>query len=97
MLMLEVADNGPGIAREALAKARAFGLKGLAERARTVGGWLDVGQRPGGGTAIVLAVPLGELAAAAATVVELPAAAAAAVVAPTTAQPDAYARRAVSP
>lgn len=58
MLTLEITDDGPGIAPGARDKPKSFGLKGLAERARTVDGWLDVAGRPAGGTSIILTVPL---------------------------------------
>ena len=55
---LEVADDGRGIAPEMRDKPKAFGLRGLHERARTVGGWLDISSRPGRGTSVILSVPL---------------------------------------
>ncbi len=58
VLTLEVADDGRGLDREALDKPKAFGLKGLAERARMVDGWLDISNRDGIGTAIIVSVPL---------------------------------------
>ncbi|MDD2881944.1 MAG: response regulator [Rhodoferax sp.] len=58
VLTLEVTDDGLGITSEDLAKASSFGIRGLKERARTVGGWLDVSSQPGHGTAIILSVPL---------------------------------------
>ena len=58
MLTLEVTDNGAGIPSGARGKLKAFGLKGLQERARTVGGWLDIGSREGQGTSITLSIPL---------------------------------------
>lgn len=58
VLTLEVADDGRGIAPEMLEKPKAFGLKGLQERARTVGGWLDISSRPGQGTSVILSIPL---------------------------------------
>lgn len=58
VLTLEVRDNGCGIADAARDKPKAFGLRGLAERARTVGGWLDVSSRPGHGTSIIVSIPL---------------------------------------
>jgi signal transduction histidine kinase len=64
VLTLEIADNGCGISDTAASKPKSFGLKGLTERARTVGGWLDVSTRTGRpgdegvGTAIILSVPL---------------------------------------
>ena len=65
LLSLEIADNGQGVSRAALEKPSALGLKGLRERARTVGGRLDIGNRHGVGTAIVLSVPLRRPATAA--------------------------------
>ena len=56
-LTLEVTDNGCGITPEQLAKPKAYGLKGLRERARTAGGWLDVSTLAGGGTSIILSIP----------------------------------------
>lgn len=58
VLTLEISDNGCGMGSADLDKPKAFGIKGLRERARTVGGWLDVGSQPGRGTAITLSVPL---------------------------------------
>lgn len=57
VLSLEVADNGRGLSRADLAKARSFGLRGLHERAGTVGGWVDVSS-DGGGTVLMLSVPI---------------------------------------
>lgn len=58
VLTLEVTDDGQGIDPAMLDKPKAFGLKGLHERARTVGGWLDISSRPGHGTSVILSVPL---------------------------------------
>lgn len=58
VLTIEVTDNGKGIAPEALQNSGAFGIRGLTERARLVGGWLDVSTAPGSGTSIILSVPL---------------------------------------
>ena len=58
VLTLEVADDGRGIAPEMRDKPKAFGLRGLHERARTVGGWLDISSRPGHGTSVILSIPL---------------------------------------
>ncbi|MEH3086264.1 MAG: histidine kinase [Xylophilus ampelinus] len=60
VLTLEIADDGRGLPPEARDKPRAFGLRGLHERARTVGGWLDISNRNGVGTSIILSVPLDE-------------------------------------
>jgi signal transduction histidine kinase len=58
VLTLEVKDNGKGITQAELGKPKAFGIRGLHERAKTVGGWLDVSTRTGLGTSIILSVPL---------------------------------------
>lgn len=59
-LTLEVADNGRGLTKEDRHKRQSFGLQGLEERARGVGGWLDVSSMPGAGTALILSIPLNE-------------------------------------
>lgn len=58
VLTLEVTDDGRGMAPEMLKKPRSFGLKGLQERARRAGGWMDISSRPGQGTAVIMTVPL---------------------------------------
>ncbi len=57
VLSLEVSDNGRGLADADLAKAQSFGIRGLHERATTVGGWVDLSSGPGG-TSLILSVPL---------------------------------------
>lgn len=57
VLTLEVADDGRGATAEQLARLNAFGLMGLRERARNVGGWLDVVSQ-GRGLSLILSVPL---------------------------------------
>jgi len=57
VLSIEVTDNGRGLGAEDLAKARSFGIRGLHERAETVGGWVDISSNPGG-TTLILSVPL---------------------------------------
>ena len=61
VLTLEIADNGVGISTGSFDKPKSFGIKGLRERARTVGGWLDVSTQIGVGTSIILSVPLKRL------------------------------------
>lgn len=63
VLTLEVRDNGRGIAVGDLAKAGSFGIRGLHERAATVGGWVDLSSNARG-TSLILSVPLEEGAAA---------------------------------
>lgn len=58
VLTLEVQDNGQGISQTELNKPKAFGIRGLHERAKTVGGWLDVSTHTNTGTSIILSVPL---------------------------------------
>ena len=60
VLTLEIRDNGRGIAPGALAKDRSFGIRGLHERAATVGGWVDLSSMLGGGTSLILTVPLAQ-------------------------------------
>ena len=57
VLSVEVADNGRGLSSADLAKARSFGLRGLHERASTVGGWVDISSSANG-TVLMLSVPL---------------------------------------
>jgi signal transduction histidine kinase len=57
VLTLELSDNGQGIAPGALAKARSFGIRGLHERAATVGGWVDLSSTSKG-TSLILSIPL---------------------------------------
>ena len=57
VLSLEVSDNGRGLGQTDLAKARSFGIRGLHERASTVGGWVDLSSGAAG-TSLILSVPL---------------------------------------
>ena len=57
VLSLEISDNGRGLSNDDLAKARSFGIRGLHERAGTVGGWVDLSSGSGG-TTLILSVPL---------------------------------------
>lgn len=60
-LRLVVADDGIGIPEERLRSLReCFGVLGMSERARAVGGELKVGSEPGRGTRIILTLPLDE-------------------------------------
>ncbi|MDD2711818.1 MAG: histidine kinase [Simplicispira sp.] len=58
VLTLEIGDDGCGIDPPALTKPKAFGIRGLHERARTVNGWLDISSQPGKGTSVILSIPL---------------------------------------
>jgi signal transduction histidine kinase len=57
VLSLEVSDNGKGLSPKDLAKASSFGIRGLHERAGTVGGWVDLSSSVSG-TTLILSVPL---------------------------------------
>jgi len=57
VLSLEVSDNGRGLSSADLGKAQSFGIRGLRERALTVGGWIDLSSGAGG-TTVILSVPL---------------------------------------
>jgi signal transduction histidine kinase len=60
VLSLEISDNGRGLNADDLAKARSFGIRGLHERAGTVGGWVELSSSAGG-TTMILSVPLNPL------------------------------------
>jgi signal transduction histidine kinase len=57
ILSLEISDNGRGLSQADLAKARSFGIRGLHERAGTVGGWVELSSGSAG-TTLILSVPL---------------------------------------
>ena len=54
---LTIRDNGAGIADDALQKPTSHGIRGMRERARALGGDLDVSSRPGEGTTLVVTIP----------------------------------------
>ena len=58
-MVLEVRDDGRGFQPDDDGAARpdAFGLRGMGERARAVGGRLDIASAPGRGTAVTLTLP----------------------------------------
>jgi len=60
VLTIEVSDNGQGASITDLEKPGSFGIRGLKERAKSVGGWLDVSSQIAKGTAIILSVPLSQ-------------------------------------
>lgn len=60
-LILEVVDDGRGIAPAQLENRRSLGLLGMRERAMVWGGVLDIQSPPEGGTAVVLRLPLGAI------------------------------------
>jgi len=58
VLIMEINDDGKGITKKQLADPRSFGLTGMQERARALGGTLSIVGRRGKGTTITLTVPL---------------------------------------
>ncbi|MGI9119247.1 MAG: sensor histidine kinase [Acidimicrobiales bacterium] len=54
----EIRDDGRGPTQNPDATVGGSGLHGLAERMAMAGGWLDSGDRPGGGFTLVASVPL---------------------------------------
>ncbi len=61
-LSLEIADDGIGMDQRELAKPASFGLRGLAERARRSGGWIDV-SAASRGTCVLLSIPIAQTTA----------------------------------
>ena len=57
-IVLEVVDDGRGIAEGDAGKPGAFGIRGMLERARELHGDLEIGPAPRGGTRATLVVPL---------------------------------------
>jgi signal transduction histidine kinase len=57
-VLVEIEDDGRGIAPEDLAKASSLGLKGMRERVAYYGGALEIGRAPRGGTRLRLRMPL---------------------------------------
>lgn len=56
-LRLEVHDDGRGITSGMLASPKSLGLLGMRERARRLGGDLEIKNRTGGGTQVIVRVP----------------------------------------
>jgi len=55
-LVLAICDNGRGIAPADRLKPRSFGLRGMSERARALGGTLDLAPASGGGTMVTVRI-----------------------------------------
>jgi two-component system sensor kinase len=56
-LQLQVEDNGQGIGDADLARPRSLGLKGIRERVLYLGGSVDIGRAPRGGTRVLVRIP----------------------------------------
>jgi two-component system, NarL family, sensor histidine kinase UhpB len=57
-LVLEVNDNGRGITEADERKRGSYGIRGMKERARELGGRFEIAGQPAGGTAAMLSLPL---------------------------------------
>ena len=62
-LVLQVADNGIGIAQQEGTGRKSLGLLGMQERALRVGGEVNIGSQPGHGTRVVVSIPTAKEAA----------------------------------
>lgn len=54
---LEVTDDGPGFDTGSLEITAGFGVRGILERARGLGGWAEVSSAPGRGTTVMFSIP----------------------------------------
>ncbi len=66
-LALTICDNGRGLQPADRLKPGSFGLRGMSERARALGGTLALSAAPGGGTMVAIKIRLAGAARAAAT------------------------------
>ncbi len=57
---LTVTDNGKGITIEEIENPRSFGVIGMRERARALGGTVTIASAPGMGATVAVVLPLGE-------------------------------------
>ena len=55
-LILQVADNGSGLSGNCLEQSAGFGLANMRARVEKLGGTLDIGTAPAGGTTITVDV-----------------------------------------
>lgn len=58
-VILTVADNGRGIAEADMAKPKSYGIRGIRERCRYLGGNVSIKGAPGKGTVVQVAIPMG--------------------------------------
>ena len=59
-ILIEIWDNGCGVTKEQLSSLTAYGLMGMAERARMCKGELEIIGSPGCGTRLTLKIPTPE-------------------------------------
>ncbi len=58
LFILEVCDDGRGIRESDRSKPSSFGIRGMLERSREIGGVIEIGAATGGGTRVIVRVPL---------------------------------------
>ncbi|MGB7480038.1 MAG: histidine kinase [Burkholderiaceae bacterium] len=58
-VLLEIIDDGCGIAATDRLKPHSFGIRGMTERASALGGSLAIGPAPGGGSVVAIRLPPG--------------------------------------
>jgi PAS domain S-box-containing protein len=56
-LTLEIRDNGKGLDGSDLNKQNSFGIRGMMERIRAIGGWLDISGELNCGTTTMISIP----------------------------------------
>jgi signal transduction histidine kinase len=54
---LEISDDGPGFDTATLGAGPGFGVRGMIERARGLGGWAEVSSSVGRGTTVMFSIP----------------------------------------
>jgi two-component system, NarL family, sensor histidine kinase UhpB len=54
---LEISDDGPGFDTGTLGSGPGFGVRGMIERARGLGGWAEVSSSAGRGTTVMFSIP----------------------------------------
>jgi PAS domain S-box-containing protein len=57
IVSLEIRDDGRGVDPADLDKTGSFGIFGMHERVRDLGGWLEVSGQPGAGTTLMVVIP----------------------------------------
>jgi PAS domain S-box-containing protein len=61
-ILLRISDNGRGITDAEARGIKSFGLLGMRERARLLGGTFDIGSERGGGTTLTVRIPAAQRA-----------------------------------
>jgi signal transduction histidine kinase len=61
---LRVEDNGKGIKENEIVRGSSFGILGMQERTRLLGGAIDITGKPEKGTVIALTIPIAQLRSA---------------------------------